>query len=304
MTGADGAGAGLRVSATHMLVGVGAPRAGDALAIVDEDSDRGRRVFVPAPLPCGECPLCRRALTAACRAPRFVLTVDQPRQSVADRFVTPISEPAWADLAPAVVAAAGLAAEVLEATARSGLGPGDTAIWIGAEPWVSLGASFSARRSCRTFTVGAVPRRQEDDAAIVDLGATGAAAAWPGILAEAEAGSATGHGRPERRIFVYGAGAATAQAALGLTAPGSTLSFRRGVPSSLDDLDRGGPLRLLVGGGYHPDLIPEALALMARGEVDVSPAIREIELPELDAALASLDTGGDRRLPVVRLRGS
>ncbi|HVR64838.1 MAG TPA: hypothetical protein VMU50_23225 [Polyangia bacterium] len=303
MTGPDGGGARLRVTATHVLVGGGAPRAGDALAAVDGDVAGARRVFVPAPLPCGECATCRRALTAACRSPQTPLSLDQQQSSVAERFVTPISEPAWANLAAPVIAAAGLAAEVLEATARSGLGPGDTAIWIGVEPWVSLGASFSARRSCRTFTVASGPRARAE--AIVDLDPGGDAAAWQRVLADAEASSGAGHGRPERRIFVYGAGAAPARAALRLTAPGSTLSFRRGTPASLDGLDRcGGPVRILVGGGYHPDLIPEALALLSRGEIDVAPAIREIELPELDSALAALEAGRDVRLPLVRLRDS
>jgi threonine dehydrogenase-like Zn-dependent dehydrogenase len=288
-----------------MLVGVGPPGAGDALAFIDDGDDGAstdppRRLFVPSPLPCGECPYCSRALTAACRAPESPLSVDvNCRQSVRERFVTPIDQAAWANLPPAVVAACGLAAEVLDATARSGLGPGDTAIWIGAEPWVSLGAAFCARRSCRTFTVGAA--RLPRDESIVRLATGDDPPRWQSLLAEAEAASGAGHGRPERRIFVYGAATGDAQAALRLAAPGTTVSFRRGVPATLDGLDRSGPLRMLIGGGYHPDLVPEALAVLARGELDISPVIREVALPELDDALNAFASGRDARLPVVRL---
>ncbi len=292
----DASGALLRLTATHMLVGAGGARAGDALASVDQAAGPGGQVFVPSPLPCGECPYCRRALVSACRQAQAPLTLDNRRAAVPERFVTPVSEPAWANLPAPVVAAAGLAAEVLEATARSGLGPGDTAIWIGAQPWVALGATFSARRSCRTFTVAAAQRTGDQSIVSLDLADDPNA-----TIAAAEAASGAGHGRPERRIFVYDAGDASAEAALALAGPGTTISFRRGVPSSLAGLDRSGPLRLLLGSGYHPDLIPEALALLARGEIDVSSSIREVSLPELDPALESLRAEIDCRFLVVRL---
>jgi hypothetical protein len=303
----------VQVSATHLLVGVSAPQSGDALAVVsaaDASSSPAepRRVFVPSPLPCGECAYCRRALVSACPNLRPGLSIEGNQQvEVPDRFVTPLGEPAWAELSPATLASAGLVAELLDATARSGLGPGDTAIWVGEEPWVSLGAAFSARRSCRTFRLpdrrlgGSTVAAPEGGEPIVTLDITAGGASWAAVIAAAEAATGAGHGRPERRIFVYGATPALAVAAQELAGPGSTLSFRRGAPPTLGGLDRTNVLRILIGGGYHPDLVPEALAVLARRELDITGAVHEIPLAELGPALAAFATGQDRRLPLVRL---
>jgi hypothetical protein len=300
-----GAGPTLRLTATHLLPGVSSSSAGDALAVVTGGSGASLGpagvLFVPSPLPCGECPYCRRALVSACRNLRAPLTVENWRDvEVPERFVTGLTEPGWADLPPPAAAGAGLVAEILDATSRSGLGPGDTAIWVGEEPWVSLGAAFSARRSCRTFRVS--PNAPSPGAASepvatldIDTDATG----WQAAVADAEAASGAGPGRPERRIFVYGA--PFADTALRLAVPGTTVSFRRGVPGTLNGLDRIGALRVLVGGGYHPDLVPEALALLARGELAVLEAIREVPPQGLEEALTSFAAGSDRRFPVVRL---
>jgi threonine dehydrogenase-like Zn-dependent dehydrogenase len=305
----------VKVSATHILVGVSSPQAGDALAVVssaDASSPPGppRRVFVPSPLPCGECTYCRRALVAACPNQRLGLPIERHQQvEVPDRFVVPLDEPAWAELPAATMASAGLVAELLDATARSGLGPGDTAIWVGEEPWVSLGAAFSARRSCRTFRLPdklpgggtRVAAAAEGGEPIVSLDITAGGASWAAIIAAAEAATGAGHGRPERRIFVYGASPALAVAAQELAGPGSTLSFRRGAPPTLGGLDRTSVLRILIGGGYHPDLVPEALAVLARRELDVTGAVHEIPLAELGPALTAFTAGQDHRLPLVRL---
>ncbi|HEX3697379.1 MAG TPA: hypothetical protein VH374_18535 [Polyangia bacterium] len=307
----DGKGGGplLRVTATHLLVGVSAVRAGDAVAVVD-GGPGPRRVFVPSPLPCGECPYCRRALTAACPNQRTPISLDQHTAvDVPDRFITELGEPAWGELRSEVVAGAGLVAEILDATARSGLGPGDTAIWIGDEPWVSLGAAFSARRSCRTFTVGVVGSSERSESAasaavgepIVTLPATETPGGWQATIAAAEAASGAGPGRPERRIFVFSAEPAWATMALHLAAPGATLAFRRGLPGQLVGFDGLVATRVLVGGGYHPDLIPEALAVLARGQLDISQAIRLVAEADRDSALTLSGTSTDRRFPLVSL---
>ena len=309
----------MRLTATHMLVGVSSPGAGDAVAVVSggsvpagaDSAVSPRRAFVPSPLPCGECPYCRRALVAACRQMRTPITLERHRDvDVPDRFLTELTEAAWTDLSPATVAGAGLVAELLDATARSGLGPGDTAIWIGEEPWVSLGAAFSARRNCRTFTfsggmpeAGTAPPSSTKSVGepIVALNLVASPQDWRTTVAAAEAASGAGHGRPERRIFVYGASSSWAKAALNVAVPGATLAFRRGVPAELSGLDRLLATRILIGGGYHPDLIAEALALLARGEMDVSPAMRPVLLADLDNALASFSDGDDRRFPLVNV---
>jgi hypothetical protein len=124
-------------------------------------------------------------------------------------------------------------------------------------------------------------------------------AAWRETIADAEAAGGPSGGRPERRIFVCGAGSELARAALELVTPGSTLSFLRGAPAVLAGLDAAPPLRLFTGGAGHPDLIPEALAALGRGEVDTGGLFVEVTAAGAEEALADFRRGIDRPIPVV-----
>jgi hypothetical protein len=201
--------------------------------------------------------------------------------------------------------AAGLVAEILDATARSGLGPGETAVWLGASPWVDIGASFCVRRGCRTFVLSrgrpSSSWRPEGMKGVVYLQAELGPPHWNERIAAAEASAGETSVQPERRIYVCGQSPALAQAALSLAVPGSAVSFLAGAPPVLTGLDVAPPLRLLTAGGYHPDLIPEALAAIQRGDVDVAGVFRPIAPAEAPAALAALRSEADDRLPVVLL---
>jgi hypothetical protein len=87
--------------------------------------------------------------------------------------------------------------------------------------------------------------------------------------------------------------------ALELATPGSTLSFLRGAPPVLAGLDAAPPLRLLTGGAGHPDLIPEALAAVSRGEVETDRLFVEVAASDAESALAEFRRGLDRPIPVV-----
>jgi hypothetical protein len=292
----------VRARVTHQIVPGVAARGGDALAIVEDGPlPAGSRIFVPGRLPCGECAACRRALCDGCVAARAIARESDGRVSVPDRFIATV-DPAL----PALGAiAAGLLADVIGAGGRAGLGAGDSAVWLGEPAWTRVGAAWSVSRGARTFVLAATAPASSPEAASapVPLALTAGPAAWRETIAEAEAAGGPAGGRPERRIFVCGAGPDLARAALELVTPGSTLSFLRGAPPALAGLDAAPPLRLFTGGAGHPDLIPEALAAMSRGEVASDELFAEVSAGDGPAALADFRRGLDRPIPVVAFQG-
>jgi hypothetical protein len=297
MRSEPGSAAILRVAVTHQIVpGVDA-RGGDALAVVEQGPlPAGTCVFVPGRIPCGECAACRRALCDACAAPRPFLIGDDGRGVIPDRFITAVD----GALPPLRAIAAGLYADLIGAAGRAGLGAGDTAIWIGEPAWTRAGVSWSQSRGARTFVLAAsAPPSSPAGSGPVPLALSAGPAAWRATIADAEAAGGPAGGRPERRIFVCGAGAELARVALELVTPGSTLSFLRGAPPVLAGLDAAPPLRLFTGGAGHPDLIPEALAAVSRGEVATDGLFVELTAAEQETALADFRRGLDRPIPVV-----
>jgi threonine dehydrogenase-like Zn-dependent dehydrogenase len=294
-------GATIRATITHVVAAEALGRAGDALAVTSPSGGAPpARVFIPGPLPCGECPVCRRGLCVACPHRRVVFDPGRgPTVDLPDRFITAIED----DLPAASAIGAGLVVEIIGAAARAGVGPGETTIWMGAPPWTTVGAAWSARRGCRSFCLGPAGEGAGDGAAagVVALAADTGPDVWRRAIEAAEAAGGPGGGRPERRIFVCGAAPALARAALALASPGATLSFLHGAPATLSGLDVAGPLRIFTSGAAHPDLVPEALAAIRRGDADVSRALRQIGPADRDAAIASFRDGTDRRLPVIAL---
>jgi hypothetical protein len=138
-------------------------------------------------------------------------------------------------------------AEVQELAAKAGLGSGDLAIWIGDDARMVLGARLSAARGCPTFHL----RAGDDPRASQDALAAAAASAPGGFL--------------ERRIFLARADPRVVEAALALVTPGTSLAFFEGGSAALP-LSALASCRVIVaaGFGYHPDLVPEALAALRR----------------------------------------
>ncbi len=292
----------VRARVTHQIVPGIAARGGDALAVVEDGPlPAGSRIFVPGRLPCGECAACRRALCDACVSARAVARQSDGRVAVPDRFIAMV-DPAL----PALGAiAAGLLADVIGAGGRAGLGAGDTAVWIGEPAWTRAGASWSVSRGARTFVLAPAAPASTPSAspACVPLALAAGPAAWRETIADAEAAGGPAGGRPERRIFVCGDGADLAGAALELVTPGSTLSFLRGAPAELAGLDAAPPLRVFTGGAGHPDLIPEALAAVSRGEVDTVGLFVEVAAADAETAVADFRRSLDRPIPVVGFSG-
>jgi hypothetical protein len=305
----------VRARLTHQIPVRVLGRGADALAIVEEGPlPAGSRVFVPGRIPCGECAACRRGLTGACPHLRAIeASPGTQRINVPERFVAPVAT----EISATKLIAAGLVAELIGATARAGLGPGETAIWLGRRPWARVGASWTAGRGCRTFLLAGGPAAAIAAApppsppsftaapgSVVMLPVGLGPSGWRDIVAEAEAAGGPSGGRPERRIFVCGDSAPIGRAAMELTTPGSTLSFLLGAPALIAGLEALPPLRIFTGGAGHPDLIPEALAAIARAEVDVDVAFLEVSPSEEAVAVAAFRTAIEPSIPVVTFERS
>ena len=174
-----------------------------------------------------------------------------------ERFLTAVDDPPGAPrLDDALAACAGVVAELQELSAKAGLGSGDLVVWIGDDPRMALGARLSRARGCPTFTLGA--------AAEATLRLGDGPAAWGEALAVAAA-SAPG-GFLERRLFVARADPALLEAALALAVPGTSVAIIDGSGGGTLPAGALASCRVLVaaGFGYHPDLVPEALATLRR----------------------------------------
>ena len=235
----------------------------DAIAIVEGSSPAApERVFVPGWLPCGECTLCRRGLAGACA--RGVTPVATALTSDArpgtldlpDRFLCPIDQGnPDAPLSDAVAAAAGAVATVIEAHARSGLGPGDTAHWTGAGVLAQIGTRVATAR----------------------LG-----------------GRATESDRGVHRVFIDSDDDSLASQALAAVGPGGTVTYLGARPAGLAAWSGVPGVRVLLGcGGYDPDFIPEALATLRRREIDVAPFLDHRAWQTSDSILTPSPYPGD-----------
>jgi hypothetical protein len=255
----------VRLRLTHLLqAGSSRLRPPDALAV---EADGERRFFVPGWLPCGECGRCRRGWVSACARGQTLVPppVGPLTVEANERFLTPLDDPALPPFPDAQAACAGAVAEVAELAARAGLGVGDVAVWIGDEVRCTLGARLSAARGCATFHLSAaevaeVPPRKGMNA----LSLAAAPSTWTAAL-EATAAAAPG-GFQERRLFVASATPPLVQAALALAVPGAVLAFLQPDGSATVPPGALASCRMIVaaGRGYHPDLVPEALASLRR----------------------------------------
>jgi len=284
----------VRLALTHLLL-AGPRRPADALAVT---ADSRQRQFVPGWLPCGECGRCRRGWLAACPRGRLLVEPGVSEVEVPDRFVVALDDLTGVPPLPeAHAACAGVVAELQELAARVGLGSGDLAVWIGDGPRALLGARLSAARGCATFQLPSTPglglglglARDQDQDPVHDqagpprirtLSPSAGAAGWTEALAAAAAAAPGGF--LERRLFLESADPALVEAALALAVPGTSIGFIEGSGAGTLSPAALASCRLIVaaGRGYHPDLLPEALAALRRD-------------PTLTDDLIAVDEGGD-----------
>jgi hypothetical protein len=238
------------------------------------------RFFVPGRLPCASCSLCRRGLVAACPTALVLLPSPEPATlEVPDRFLTPLDDPAVGlpDAIPAELAAgAGLVALAVQAAAAASLTPGDVAIWLGGGLLGEVGAQLSAGRGARSFLLGEAAtlpaEKVERVASLCDLLTR---------LDQDPPAEGAAHQRSTRRLFLTRTEPATLAAATRLADTGAAVvSIGRG-PAELTGLSLPPEARLSRVTGYHPDLVPEALALLRRRELSLPPGLPWPGLPWL-----------------------
>jgi threonine dehydrogenase-like Zn-dependent dehydrogenase len=265
----------VRLQLTHLLayelegseagerdaVALGSPAAEGAL----------RRYFVPGRLPCGSCALCRRGLVAACASaviavPAGAAGRDGPLE-VPERFLTPIDEPTPPRPLPSELAAgAGLVALAIQASAAANLTAGDVAIWLGGGVLAEVGAQLTAGRGARTLVLG------EPSSARTAVEALSSPSDLLARLQAEPPADGAAHQRSARRVFLTRTEAPVLRAASLLADAGASLvSIGRGVARPGPELLLPPEIRVTRVSGYHPDLVPEALALLGSAEVQVPP---------------------------------
>jgi D-arabinose 1-dehydrogenase-like Zn-dependent alcohol dehydrogenase len=245
---------------THQLTySVGGATVVDALGWGNGPDGNVARFFVPAFVPCGECPLCRRGLVGACpTGTRFVEASrpagERPEDGRAitlpERFLAAIDEPAGvAPLPDEVAVMAGVVAFALHALAAASLAPGDVALWLGDGPVATAGVALCRARDASAFEVV--------DAAALALD-----------LSRPTAAPVSTHGSRKRVLFLTEPGAAAWADAVTLSEPGSTFVALGAIGGRFAaGLELPAEARLLLLSAAHPDFVPEALAALRRPEL-------------------------------------
>jgi len=236
-----------------------------------------RRVLAGPLDPCGECAVCRRGGAAVCPRARHRQTAAAgQRITAAARWLVPLGDGLELP-SPAGAAAAGDVALAYTLYARTGIGP--------REPTVVVGASPVAR-----FLVEILRAKGAPPVVVVDpahaawaawLAARGAGVARAGASAEADevraavAAALAAHGAgadergPARPWRLLAASRDAAPRAAALAGPRATLTLLAPVPDLPGDLIAR-EVTVIGVAGAHPDLVVEAAAMCARGEIDLA----------------------------------
>lgn len=253
-----------RAAGVGHVVAAGA-RAGELL---------GRRVLVGPIDPCGECDVCRRGGAPVCP---FLRRRDQlaARTIAAARWLVALGD--GLDLpVPAAAAVAGDVALAYTLYARTGAGPREPVIVIGASPVARFLVEILVAKDLSPLAIAA--QGGWDDW----LRARGVATApdRPG-LDEVLRARSLGN-RPWRLIC---ADPAATPIAVELAGPRSTLTLLAAAPPpDLAGAVLAREVTIVGVAGAHPDLVVEAAAMCTRGEIDLAAGTTEVATAATTAA--------------------
>ncbi len=271
--------------------------------VIDAGSDaaelRGKRVVFGPDLACGECDVCRRALTAAC--PRKQTLGQSSDGALASAVVV---RARWVCALEDRLAVPGPEAALLGREAawaygmfvRAGVGPGDPVIITGDDVTARFLVEIAIARGTRPLMVSeslsAGWRAWIEERGGIALESAASRAARDVRHAAAEAG----HGERPAHVFVTRSDAATRALALASLTRGGQLVLLSGAalgergpdqPHSLDAIANGDGSLLGIA-GTHPDLLPELAALVVHEELNLSEAAAVIGPDDMaDAVSAS-----------------
>jgi D-arabinose 1-dehydrogenase-like Zn-dependent alcohol dehydrogenase len=245
---------GIAVEATQ-ISGAGA---GALVGRVDDATEGsavllGKRVLVGPLDPCGQCEVCRRGGAAVCPSAVRRSGEHVPRVRVSSRWVVALAD--GLDLpSPAAAAVAGDVTIAYTLYARTGLGP--------REPVVVLGANAVARFLVQVLRAKGITPVVLDETGDLDADRTRVHAAL----------AADGLGAKPWRLLVTDP--AQLPRAAALAGPRATITvLAAGALPALpaDVLAR--EVTVLGVAGPHPDLVVEAAALCAKGEIDLAAGV-------------------------------
>jgi 6-hydroxycyclohex-1-ene-1-carbonyl-CoA dehydrogenase len=245
---------------------------GAAVGIVDDADERsaallGKRVLVPAVEPCGQCDVCRRGGAAVCPYLRRHEPAASRRRRASGRWLVTLGD--GLDLpTPAAAAVAGDVAIAYTLYARTGLSPREPAVVIGA---TAIARFLVEILIAKSITPTVVVDDPDDQAWCAWLAAKGAVLArGGGDLRAMIAGGVATQGLGARPWRLFAADPRELARAAAVSGPRATLTALApaapvALPASLLALE----VTVIGVAGPHPDLVVEAAALCARGEVDL-----------------------------------
>lgn len=266
----------------------------------DCDNLVGKRVVVPAVLPCGECELCRKGRSNICRAQKM------PGNDIHGGFASHVVVPARGLCAvdEARLGARGMTLADLsvvadavttpyQAVLQAGVTPGALAIVIGVG---GVGGYAAQVAQAMGATVVAV---DVDEAKLAAISEHGAAATFDAReisgrdLKKAIGGFAKDRGLAATEWFIFecSGSAAGQQTAYGLLVHGATLSV---VGFTMDKVEvrlsnlMAFHARALGNWGCTPEHYPAALDLVLDGKVQVLPFVEHHPLDDINAVFAAV----------------
>lgn len=226
----------------------------------------GRDVLVGPIDPCGECDVCRRGGAAVCPTARRRAAIDPlARLVAAARWVVPLGDGLELP-APAAAAVAGDAALAYTMYARTGIGPREPVVVVGATPVTRFLVDVLVAKGVAPVVV-VDPARA---AWCAHLAARGVATAPDDATLQSRvqaAFAAHGHGARPWRVLVTAADAVALGARL--AGPRATLTVLAPIgdlPGELADRE----VTVIAVAGAHPDLVVETAAMCARGDIDLA----------------------------------
>ncbi len=267
---------------------------------------QGKAVVVPAVLPCGECDACRAGRGQVC--PKQVF----PGNDVDGGFGSHVTVPARGlcpvpDLGDARVNRAGLDLAALsviadavstpyQAIARSGLGQGDLAVWVGTGGVGGFGVQISASLGATVVAIDV------DDARLARMAEHGAAQTINASSLEPKAVRkqvrqlAEARGIPTWRMRIFEASGRPAGQALafGLLAHGAYLSVVGYTPDPVEiRLSNLMAFDATAQGnwGCLPEYYPAIVKLALTGQIDLEPFIERRPMSTINDVFAELHGG-------------
>jgi 6-hydroxycyclohex-1-ene-1-carbonyl-CoA dehydrogenase len=274
----------------------------------------GRAVVVPAVMPCGDCKACAAGRGQVC--PRqvfpgcdvhggFATHVRVPARSLCPvpDLGSQASNPMGLDLASLSVIADAVSTPY-QAIARSGLGAGDVAVFVGVGGVGGFGVQIAAAMGARVVAIDVEPERLQRLASHGAGLTLDAARLDPEMLRKQVRAFAEDRGVPSWRTFIFEtSGTASGQAtAFGLLGHGGVLSVVGYTPKSVElRLSNLMALDASAQGNWAclPERYPAVLELVLAGRVALGPFVEKRPLATINEVFAELHARPARRRVVL-----